>query len=257
MSLLNKAMASVGFGSAKVDIQLDNQKLCEGEQVNGFVSILGGKTEQKASKVSLILISYMKFNEENYENRKSIEISSFDIAQDVKIKPNEEIKIPFSFVLPNDTPISFNKDVVWIETSLDIKMAFDPSDKIYIHVMPHPFIQSVLNVLQKDLKFIMTKYENVYVPNNGNHLPIVQVFEFNPTLHLIGNLNEMRMMFFVDDLRGLEIVLELSRKALGSKDHTNSINDSKTRIFISKEEFKNDNSYLSDLVLQRIQSLLV
>lgn len=95
MSLLNKAMASVGFGSAKVDIQLDNQKLCEGEQVNGFVSILGGKTEQKASKVSLILISYMKFNEENYENRKSIEISSFDIAQDVKIKPNEEIKIPF------------------------------------------------------------------------------------------------------------------------------------------------------------------
>ena len=38
-------------------------------------------------------------------------------------------------------------------------MAVDPSSKNYIQVIPHPFMQRILDVLQKELKFVLTKYE--------------------------------------------------------------------------------------------------
>lgn len=260
MSFLNKAIASAGFGSAKVDICLDTQKICEGEQITGFISIFGGKIEQKASKVSLILMTHVDFEEENYENRKSIELSRYYIAKDIQIKPNVTIKIPFSFVIPNDTPISFHDNMIWLETSLDIKMAIDPSNKNYIQVTPHPFMQRILDVLQKELKFAMTNYENIYVPNNGTHLPIVQVFEFNSISHLIENLDEMKMIFFADDLRGLEIILELPNKVPGSQGHIHKISSkdaSMIRFLIPKKEFEKDNNNLADLLLNNIKDHLV
>ena len=104
-----------GLGSAKVDTHLDTQKVCKGEQITGFISIIGGKTEQKASKISLILMTYIDLEEDNCENRKSIEISRFDIARNIQIKPNVTFKIPFSFVIPNDTPISFYDNMIWLE----------------------------------------------------------------------------------------------------------------------------------------------
>lgn len=256
MSFINKAMASVGLGSAKVDISIDNEKLCKGELVNGHISVLGGKIAQKASKVSLILKTYIDVEEEDFENRKFIEISKFDIAKEIEIEPKETINIPFSVVLPYDTPITFGNNMVWLEANLDIKMAIDPSYKSYIHVMPHIFTQRILDVLH-ELKFMLTKFENIYVPNNGAHFPIVQVFEFNPTLHLKDVIDEMKTIFFVDDLRGLEVVLEISKKVDDSQKNihkANSIEDSKSRIFIPKKEFEKDNSSLSNFLLESLQN---
>lgn len=260
MSFLNKTIASAGFGSAKVDTYLDAQKICKGTQITGFINILGGKVEQKTSKVSIALMTYIDLEEDNYENRKSIELSRFDIAQDIQIKPNTAIKLPFSFVLPYDTPISFYDNMIWLETSLDIKMAIDPYNKNYIQVIPHPFMQRIFDVLQKELKFVLTKYENIYIPNNGSHLPIVQVFEFNPISHLIENLNEMKMIFFVDDLRGLEILLEFPPKVLDSQKHirkANFIDDGVFQILIPKKEFEKDDNSLADLLMHSIQNHLI
>lgn len=258
MSFLNRAIASAGIGSAKVGTHIDSQKVCKGEQISGSISILGGRIEQEASKVSLVLMTRTSLGEDDYENRKSIELERFCVAQKVQIKPNATIRIPFSFVLPNDTPVSFQDNMIWLETNLDIKMAIDPSNKIYIQVLPHPFMQRILNILQKELKFVLTEYENVYVPNNGSHLPIVQVFEFNSTVNLVKNLDEMKVIFFVDDLRGLEIVLELPKKALSPQEHIQKVNsaDNKFRILIPKKEFEKDNNGLADFLLQSIQNHL-
>lgn len=260
MSIFNKVIASAGFGSAKVNMNLDTQKIYKGGQITGTISILGGKIEQKASKVSLVLMTYTDFKEDNNENRRSIELSRFDIAQDVKIKPNETIQIPFSFVLPNDTPISFRDDMIWLETSLDIKMAIDPSNKNYIQVIPDPFMQRILDVLKKDLKFILTNYENTYFPNNGSHLPIVQVFEFNPTSQLIENLYEIKMIFFADDLRGLEIVMEFPKKENDSQDNKHNVrstDENIIRVLIPKKDFEKDNNSLADLILHSIRKHFV
>lgn len=256
MSILNKAIASAGFGAAKVDTQLDSQKICKGEQVTGSISILGGKTEQRASKVSLVLMTYAEVEEDSPKNRKSIELSRFDIAQDVQIKPNVAIEVPFSFVLPNDTPVSFQDNMIWLETSLDIKMAVDPSNKNYLHVVPHPFMQRILDILQKELKFVLTNCGNVYIPNNGSHLPIVQVFEFNPTLRMIDYLEEIKVIFFVDDLRGLEILLEFPKKMPGAQEHIHKANataGNMLQFLIPKKEFEKDNKSLAALLLQNIR----
>lgn len=256
MSILNKAIASAGFGCAKVDTHLDSQKICKGEQVTGFISILGGKIEQKASKVSLVLMTYADDEEDSNKNRKSVELSKFDITQDIQIKPNVAIEVPFSFVLPNDTPISFQDNMIWLETSLDIKMAIDPSNKNYIHVIPHPFMQRILDILQKELKFVLTNCENIYVSNNGSHLPIVQVFEFNPISHLTDCLDEIKMIFFVDDLRGLEMVLEFPKTVPGSQEHiqkAGAMAENMLQFLIPKKDFEKDNNSLADLLLQNIR----
>ncbi len=258
MSIIDRAMASAGFGSAKVDTHFDSQRICKGEQVTGFISILGGKTEQRASKISLVLMTYADFEEDSDKNRKSIELSRFDIVQDVQIKPNVAIEVPFSLVLPNDTPISFQENMIWLETSLDIKMAIDPVSRNYIHVIPHPFMQRILDILQKELKFVLTNIENIYVPNNGSHLPIVQVFEFSPTSCLRNCPVEIKMVFFVDDLRGLEIVMEFPQKASDAQQHPNkarTVPENRLQFLIPKKDFENDNKSLADMLYKKINSL--
>lgn len=256
MSIINKAIASTGFSGIKVNIYLDDQKVCKGCQVNGFLSISGGKFEQKASRVTLSLKTIIDINEDNSESEKYIEILKADIAKNITIKSEDGITIPFSFVLPYDTPVSFNNNTIWLEAGMDIKVQ---SEKSYIKVIPHPFMQRILEVLQTELKFILTKNENIYVPNNGSHLPIVQVFEFNATSRVTENLDEVKMMFFVDDLRGLEIVVELPGRINCSQEQTHKFTtkaENVIQIFIPKNEFDKDNKYLADLFLRSIQKCL-
>ena len=204
MSIINKAIASTGFAGIKVNIYLDDAKVCKGCQVNGFLNITGGKFEQKVTRVFLSLKTVIDINEDNSESEKHIELLKLDIAKNITIKPEDGITIPFSFILPYDTPVSFNNNTIWLEAGMDIKIQ---SEKSYIKVIPHPFMQRILEVLQTELKFVLTKNENIYVPNNGSHLPIVQVFEFNALSHVAKGLEEIKMMFFVDDLRDWKSVV--------------------------------------------------
>ena len=98
--------------------------------------------------------------------------------------------------------------------------------------------------------------KNIYVPSNGSHLPIVQVFEFNSLSNLIENLYEIKMIFFMDDLRGLEIVLEFPPKAPSSQEHIHKVSltdDNMLRILIPKKEFEKGNNSLADLLLHSIR----
>jgi len=213
MSLFKKVLASVGVGSAKVDTRLESGRVAVGGKLRGAVLIQGGQLEQRIDRIYLyIKTSYVK--EEN--DRKvtiTADVAQFMITDEFMLAAGERTEIPFAFTVPEYTPVSLRSSPVWLETGLDIKMAVDPTDRDYVEIVAHPHMQVVLDALD-ELGFRLREVTNDYAPRLGGRLPFVQEFEFVPTTHFRGALDELEVLFFLsgDDL---ELYLQIDRKARG------------------------------------------
>lgn len=216
MSLFNKIFSSIGIGSARVDTKLTTDKLKAGEQVSGVVEIIGGNTEQQIDEIYLSLVTnYLKEVNDRKVSRQ-VTIEKVKIVERFTIGNNEKREIPFSFVLPIDTPATLGKTRVWIQTGLDIKNAVDPSDKDYISVAPSPLAAGVLNAIY-DLGFSLRKVECEAAPYRlRRRLPFVQEFEFVPTSgEYRGRLDEVEVMFFPQSTNRMEVMMQVDRRARG------------------------------------------
>ncbi|MCX7920613.1 MAG: sporulation protein [Clostridia bacterium] len=215
MSFFDKAFASIGIGSAKVNTVVNNKTVRVGDEVQGYVTIIGGKIEQQIDKIYIDLETYyIRENDDGQRVRYNVRIQRVDIFDSFMLAPKETKEIPFSFTIPNETPISLGKDNVWLQTGLDIKMAIDPSDKDYLQIMPHPYVDCFVDALTNELGFRLVQCENEYAPRLGGNLPFVQEFEFRPTTHFRGDLDELELVFFVNH-GSLEVLMEIDRKARG------------------------------------------
>ncbi|MFS0823299.1 sporulation protein [Bacillus sp. 1P02SD] len=216
MSLINKIFSSIGIGNARVDTKLSTDRLKAGEKVTGFVEIVGGNMEQQIDEIYLsVMTTYIKeFNDRNINKQATIE--KIKIVEPFEIGSNERREIPFSLVLPLDTPLTLGKTKVWIHTGLDIKNAVDPSDKDYISVSPSPLVAGVLNAIY-DLGFSLRKVDCEAAPYRlRKRLPFVQEFEFVPTSGAYrGKLDEVELVFFPQSEQKLEVVMQVDRRARG------------------------------------------
>ena len=67
MSIINKSLASIGFGGTQLDTQLEKETVIPGEEIKGKVHIQGGKTEQKVDEIYLEL--YTTFIKETADKK--------------------------------------------------------------------------------------------------------------------------------------------------------------------------------------------
>ncbi|MUG71911.1 sporulation protein [Paenibacillus validus] len=213
MSFFKKMLASVGIGSAKVDTELDSSQVSVGGAISGVVRVQGGSTEQQVDRIYLyIKTSYVK-EENDHKVTREAEIGKFLLTDAFLLRPDERKEIPFSFRLPEQTPVTLRNAPVWVETGLDIEMAVNPTDRDYIQVTPSQEMQTVLDALDV-LGFRLREVENEYAPRLGGRLPFVQEFEFVPTTHFRGKLDELEMLFFPKG-GDLELFLQIDRRARG------------------------------------------
>ncbi|WP_449536587.1 sporulation protein [Ferdinandcohnia sp. Marseille-Q9671] len=216
MSLFNKILSSIGVGSARVDTKLTTDQLRVGEKVSGVVEIVGGSTEQQIDEIYLSLMTtYLKESNDRKFNQQAT-IEKIKIVERFTIGSNEKREIPFSFVLPLDTPATLGKTKVWIQTGLDIKNAIDPTDKDYLSVSPSPLMAGVLNAVY-DLGFSLRKVDCEAAPYRlRKRLPFIQEFEFVPTSGAYrGKLDEVEVMFFPQSPDQLEVLMQVDRRARG------------------------------------------
>ncbi|WLR43332.1 sporulation protein [Bacillus carboniphilus] len=216
MSFFNKMLATIGIGSAKVDTKLKKGTLAQGEKIEGVVEITGGSIEQQIDEIYLTLITnYIKEVDDKKFTEHAV-ISKVKINEPFVITANETKSIPFSFMLPYDTPITIGKTRVWINTGLDIKGAVDPSDKDYVKVVPNPLMNAVLNSIE-EIGFSLREIENEVASYRlRKRLPFVQEFEFYPTRgEFRGRLDELEVVFFQKNDREIDILMEIDRKARG------------------------------------------
>jgi sporulation-control protein len=216
MSLFNKALASIGIGSAQVDTKLEADKVTPGGEIRGVVHIKGGNTEQRVDEIYLGLnTSYLKESNDRKFNVPVV-IDRFRLNEPFSIGPGETKDIPFSFVLPLDVPISIGRTKIWVTTALDIKNAVDPSDKDYLQVIPDRLMDSVLNVVE-DLGFRLREADCEQAPYRlRKRLPFIQEFEFVPVMGSFrGRLDELELVFFPVSDNETEVFMQVDRRARG------------------------------------------
>lgn len=258
MSFFNKVLASIGVGSAKVDTRLETQKLYAGQEVRGVVHIQGGSIDQQIDNVYLQLLTNYIREINDHRTNQTATIASYRIVGDTKVKAGEKLEIPFSFTLPYECPVSLGRQPVWIKTVLDIEMAADPTDNDAIEVLPHPYVQTVLEAISS-LGFRLKSSQCEYYPRGGR-LPFIQEFEFMPTTQFRGQLQELEAVFYPNE-DGVGVLLEMDRRMHGlaglfSEAFDLDLEESKHKIFIPSDQLKQGSSVVADQLARYIQSRL-
>lgn len=214
MSFFNKVLASVGVGSAKIDTKLENDVLVQGEEVRGVIEVRGGNVKQDIDAFYLTLqTTYIR--EANDSNvRTTADIERILVSEGITVDANELVQVPFSFILPLDTPLSYGRTKVWISTGADIKRAIDPSDRDYIQVHASPLAASVINAMG-ELGFRMREAVCESAPRRlQGRLPFVQEFEFVPYQgDFSRKLDEVEIIFLNQSNHQLELLIEVDRRA--------------------------------------------
>lgn len=204
-----KMLASLGIGGARVDTRLDNATLRAGEELRGVVHIQGGHVEQRVDRISLhLMVQYLQQDNDRLSALNTV-FRKWQISQPFTLQPGEKKELPFALRLPPGTPTTLGGAPVWLKTGLDIDNAINPEDSDRVQVLPHPWVQTVLDAVT-GLGF---KLGNAYCEASerfGRDDPFLQEFELRST----ADARELELVFlFSDD--GLEVLIEVDRRARG------------------------------------------
>ncbi|XEC95406.1 sporulation protein [Paenibacillus tarimensis] len=214
MTFFNRMLASIGIGSAQVDTLLEKTRYQVGEEVLGTVKVRGGNVEQQIDRIYIsVMTNYLKeVNDRKvYQNA---EVGKFSVTEPFTLAPGETKEIPFSFVLPTGTPLTLGRTPVWLKTGLDIKSAVDPKDDDRIEVAPNAAMQTVFDAVSA-LGFQLRKADCEYAPRFG-YGSFAQEFEFYPVSGPFrGKLDELEVIFTSASGEGLEVLLQIDRRARG------------------------------------------
>ncbi|EKQ57623.1 MULTISPECIES: sporulation protein [unclassified Clostridium] len=266
MSFFKRAMATMGIGSAKIDTVLEGNSFRVGEEFNGKIYVKGGNVDQYINKITVKLMTYYlteeikrSVDDDNNEKeeiiteRHNIIIDQIEFVESFTIEAKQTVDFDFSFKIPEITPITLERQAVWIETDLDISAGIDSSDRDYIEILPHPYVQHIFDILS-DLGFQVIECEQKYTAFDGRALPIVQEFKFRPTSFLHGEVDDLEIIFNLCN-HGLEMYVEIDRKLRGIKGfflECLDLDESVIRIRFDGESFENDNGEIQEEICNRL-----
>jgi len=216
MSFFQKALASIGIGSAKVDTVLHQHILSHGKLVEGEIVIKGGNVTQTIDSIYLRLHATYEKETDDQKHTDSCVIDSFLVGEKLQISENEQKIIPFSFPLSLYAPLTLGKTKVWISTGLDIKNALDPSDQDYVEVQPNAVFNRLLSALS-ELGFQLKEVECKQSPyNKSKGIPFVQELEYVPVSgHFYGKIDEIELSILTVDEKRVELVMQVDKRSRG------------------------------------------
>ena len=266
MSFFKRAMASMGIGSAKIDTILEGNSFRVGEEFSGKIYVKGGNVDQYINKITVKLMTYYMTEEikryvddddnekeEIITERHDIIIDQIEFVESFTIEAKQTVDFDFSFKISEITPITLERQAVWIETDLDISSGIDSSDRDYIEILPHPYVQHIFDIFT-NLGLELIECEQKYTAFDGRALPIVQEFKFKPTSFLHGEVDDIEIIFNLYN-NGLEMLVEIDRKLRGIKGfflECLDLDETVIRIKFDGESFENDNGEIQQEICNRI-----
>lgn len=213
--MFNKILSSIGIGAAKVDTKLANSKVQLGEELQGEVHIKGGSVDQTINQIYLNLFTTYEKEVNDTKTRVKHNLTSLSIAEQLVIQPDEERVFPFKIKVPFSSPLSVGDQQVYLSTGLDIEMAVDPKDLDPVTVLPDPIISQLFDEM-KEMGFRHSYRSGIceYKRQYGSSVPFMQEFEFVPTSKFRGELDEIELMFKVDE-ENVNVLMQVDKKARG------------------------------------------
>ena len=251
--MFDKLLTSIGIGAAKVDTRLSKGSYVVGETIEGNVLIKGGNSEQDIDNIYLTLMTDYEVEVDDRKVRRSFALGKFLLTESFTIGVNEEKVVPFKMEIPYNTPATMGRTRVWIQTGLDIKKAFDPQDKDFLEIKPHPLVTGFIEAARR-LGFRLHQVDTEKAPSFfKNGLPFVQEFEIKPTSgEFARKLDELEAVFQLSENEA-RVLLQIDRRARGlSSFLAESLNmdESYVKFSFSKSDIGTLDRKLGDLIRQ-------
>jgi sporulation-control protein spo0M len=204
--MFEKILSSIGIGSAKVNTVLLENNIERGKETLGEVHIFGGIADQKISEIYIHIDSaFHKEDDDTTDFRNVVEsILEIKITDPVIVKAHEEKVIPFSFVLPYYTPVTFGNQKVAIKTEIDINFINHPVEN-HDFVVYDQMVNTILSFLS-DRGFKHSKKSGLcrhkqYGDNNPTHC--LQAFilgnDQGKKIYFVGNEKDIQIYIYEED----------------------------------------------------------
>ncbi|MFC2949363.1 sporulation protein [Virgibacillus sediminis] len=248
--MFKKILASVGIGNAKVDTQLESKELVPGGPVRGKVIVQGGKAPQHVEKVQLFLMTEVTQEKDGRKYYEDMVLDFFVLGNSFTIQEGEWKEMDFHFTLPLHTPPTIGRTKVWIQTGMDVPNAIDPTDRDFINISPHPYMDTVLQSLTNELGFGLKQVDMEY----SRRYRYVQEFEFLPSGDFRRDLDELEAMFSIKQ-DGVELLLQIDRRAKGLGGlfaEALDIDEKFVNVEFTSKEIEQGSSYIAEKLRQII-----
>ena len=133
---MSTLLQRVGIGAAEVDLKLPSPKVYPGEVVEATLEVRGASARQVIEGFDVEMRVQVDYE---YENKLRHEpIAEMYVGGRLPIYPGKEKTKSVDFQIPYDTPLESERTTVWLDTSLDVDWALDPSDRDTLEVVPSP-----------------------------------------------------------------------------------------------------------------------
>jgi sporulation-control protein len=192
VSLFKTLLASLGIGSARIDLVLDRDEVVMGEKVTGQLYVYGGNVEQVIEGLSVDL----RLKSRHVKTGQDMEVTVCTIEvtdEEFTLRPGVEMKFPFSFVCPFTLPISSINTKYYFMSNLEIDNGVDAKDRDFIRIKPvGPIKQFLEGMSELGLEL---KAEGL----SGDEDEYLQMFQFHPADWLKGQTDEI--IFWYDTVK--------------------------------------------------------
>lgn len=167
---------------------------------------------QEIRFVEVQVVTDYEVEHDDHKVRHDHVLARHRVSDAFALEPGEERSFRFSMRLPHTTPVTVKGQRVWVHTELDISGGVDSGDKDPLTVGPAPLMQRVLDgMVQLGFHLNEARCEK----GRGAGVPFVQEFEFRPTGGFYrGRVDEVDVVLRGDE-GGLDVLLEVDRKARG------------------------------------------
>lgn len=197
----------MGFGSAKIKLDLPGNEYRQGEVIQGRVLVEGGKVEQKVEQMYLHLDIYSQYEHDDKTHVYEGTVDTYTDSRPFEITGTGfSHEINFNYRVPVNIPVSFGRTRYQLTAGLDIKTAINPDDHVPLKVLPCPEIEAILGAAES-LGF---KHHTDSGDFNGR----VQWFEFKPTGFMRDRLDELELSFVVNP-KNVTVFFEIDKKGKG------------------------------------------
>lgn len=214
MSLITKALATIGIGSLKIDTKLLRPSFRCGEDVEGVVVIKGGNVDQEVDTIYVSLLTNFTRESNGKLYQDLAVIHQIKLAEPFIILQNEIIEVPFSFKIPLATPITMNDTKVWVKTGADIKKAVDPKDIDTVIIKPSTYMTEILETVLS-LGFTLRTTRCIEAPDRFQKTQrYIQQFVFDPKGEAFTNkLDDLEIVFIAESEDVYELLIEIDQKS--------------------------------------------
>lgn len=204
--MLNKILAIIGIGSAKVELEVANSNVEIGSFLEGTIYIKGGNLEQIVEQIHIRLILNSTYGSGDETRHITRTLETAKVADQITLHPGQQLSIPIKFPIPINLPISRGRTRYHLLTILDIEQAIDPTDRDEITVIPNPYLKMLFDAA--NILGFVEKHDS------GDFNGRYQEFEYRPTSFMAGKLDEIELYPTAGE-QELTVAMQLDKRNRG------------------------------------------